>query len=141
VLEAADIETDEQERRRLLTFVVAGGGFSGVECIAEMHDFVRRACRSYQTIRPEHCRFVLLQSGERILPEIAPQLAEFATEILRRRGIEIRLNTRLAAVSAEQAVFLEKGGPGPESAPSRTVVVTVPAAPHALLASLPCPLE
>ena len=51
MLEEAETETDPEERRRLLTFVVAGGGFSGVECIAEMNDFLREAVRAYHNIK------------------------------------------------------------------------------------------
>jgi len=69
-LEEADTEADPELRRALLTFVVAGGGFSGVECIAEMNDFLRDAVRSYQSIDEDDLRLVLLQRGDRILPEL-----------------------------------------------------------------------
>jgi NADH dehydrogenase len=141
VLEEADIETDFEERRKLLTFVVAGGGFSGVECIAELNDFVRDAARAYRQIQPGDPRVVLLQSGERILPEMEERLAHYAHRILERRAIEIRLNTRLKGVTANEAIIQEKGASQPESIPCRTTVVTVPTGPHPLVTKLPCELE
>ena len=141
VLEEADIETDPEERRRLLTFVVAGGGFSGVECMAELHDFVYSASRAFQTIRPDDCRFVLLQSADRILPEMSPGLANFAHKILSKRGIDIRLNVRLSAVTAVGATILDGTTKAASTIPARTTVVTVPAAPHPLVKALPCTLE
>ena len=62
------MESDPECRRRLLTFVVAGGGFSGVECIAEMNDFLREAVCAYHNISEADVRLILLQRGERILP-------------------------------------------------------------------------
>lgn len=141
VLEEADIEPDPEERRKLLTFVVAGGGFSGVECVAELNDFVGTAARAYRQIRPNEPRVVLLQSGERILPEMEARLAQYAHRVLERRGIEIRLNTRLQAVTANEAIIQEKGVHQPEAIACRTTVVTVPAGPHPLITQLPCSLE
>src|SRR5690606_14513529 len=107
-LELADVERDPDEKKKLLTFVVAGGGFSGVECLAELHDFLTKACRSYQRIAREEIRCVLLQSGERILPELAPKLAQYAHKILQKRGIEILTKTRLQSVSANGVLVSNK---------------------------------
>src|SRR5216117_2352107 len=62
-LEEADIEQDPELRRALLTFVVAGGGFSGVEAVAELNDFVRAAAKGFRNLRPEEIRVVLLHAG------------------------------------------------------------------------------
>jgi NADH dehydrogenase len=136
VLEAAELETDPAVRRKLLTFVVAGGGFSGVECIAEMNDFLRDAIRAYHTIRESDLRLILLQRGERILPELTESLAAFAHRLLEKRGVEIRLGASLKSVSAEMAVVENKSGAVEEIA-TRTTIATVPAGPHPLLTSLP----
>ena len=140
-LEEADIEVDPQEKRKLLTFVVAGGGFSGVECIAELHDFLLHAMSAYQNLDPKELRCVLLQSAERILPEVDMVLAEYAQRILERRGIEIQLNVRLNAVSADAVIVQPKGASHCEQIPTRTVITTVPAAPDPLVSSLPCKLD
>src|SRR5258707_11434072 len=87
-LEEADIEQEPELRRALLTFVVAGGGFSGVEAVAELNDFVRAAARGFRNIRAEEIRVVLLHAGRLILPELPASLGEFAPRLLARRGVE-----------------------------------------------------
>ncbi len=136
-LEEADNESDPVERQRLLTFVVAGGGFSGVECIAELHDFLTSALPAYRTLKAGELRAVLVQSAGRILPELSEDLAAYAHQILARRGIDIRLNTRLKAVTARGVVIQRKDGGDPEVIGARTVVTTVPSAPHRLVELLP----
>ena len=137
VLEEAETESDPEIRSRLLTFVVAGGGFSGVECIAEMNDFLRDAVRAYHNISEGDLRLILLQRGNRILPEVTESLATFAQKLLVKRGVEIRLGVSLKAVSA-RAVIVEDTATGKtETITTRTTVATVPAGPHPLLASLP----
>lgn len=136
ILEEADIEEEQERRRTLLTFVVAGGGFSGVEAIAEINDFVREAAKAYRRIDLKEIRVVLLHSGSRILPELSEDLGNFAQRILERRKVEIRLNTRLAGATGDYV--LVEGG---ERIPTKTLVSTVPVAPHPLLAALPCRTE
>ena len=139
VLEEAAIADDRAEQQRLLTFVVGGGGFSGVECIAEMHDFLSYAIRAYPSLNPKDLRTILLQSADHILPEMKPSLARFAHELLERRGVEIRLNTRLTAVTELAAVVTNKVDRTTTSIPTRTVVATVPVEPHPIIADLPVP--
>ncbi len=133
-LEEAAVEKEDELRRQLLTFVVAGGGFSGVEVAAELNDFVREVACHYSSIDPADIRVVLLHSQERILPEVSPKLALFAQGILARRGVELRLGTRLEAASAEAAILA-----GGERIPTRTLVSTVPSSPHPLLEALAIP--
>jgi len=135
-LEEADIERDAQARRRLLTFVVAGGGFSGVEAVAELNDFVRSAARSFRNIRPAEIRVVLLHAGGLILPELPRNLAEFAQRLLMKRGVELRLHTRLAGATAE-AALLNDGS----RIETRTLVSTVPGGPNPVVAALDCPKD
>jgi NADH dehydrogenase len=136
VLEEADIEPDPQTRRALLTFVVAGGGFSGVEAVAELNDFVRKAARAYRNVDPKQIRVVLLHAGPVILPELPQSLAHFAQRLLGRRGVEIRLETFLAGATAD-AALLAHG----ERIATRTLVSTVPSGPNPLVAALPLRME
>ena len=136
VLEEADVETDLELRRKLLTFVVAGGGFSGVEVIAELNDFVRAIARIYPRISPEEIRCILVHSGDRILAEMVEGLAMFANKLLTKRGVEVWLKNRLAAATSEKAI-LQSG----KEIPSKTIISTVPSAPAPVLQELDCSKE
>lgn len=135
-LEEAAITADRKERQKLLTFVVAGGGFSGVECIAEMHDFLRHAVRAYPSISTTDLSVIMLQSAATILPEMKPSLAQYAHQLLERRGIRIDLHTRLSAVTAQAACTFHKETKERNTISARTIVATVPVEPHQLLTSL-----
>ena len=136
-LEEAAIENDPEERRRLLTFVVAGGGFSGVECIAELQDFLRDAVRAYPSIDPHGIRLILLQRDARILPELTESLARYAEKVLAKRGIDIRLNVGLRSMSARSVTLEHKTTKETETIAAATCVATVPAGPHPVVATLP----
>ncbi len=86
-LEHAELNPDEEERRRQLTFAVAGGGFAGTELIAEIFDLVHSVMRYYPNIRAEELRFVLVHSRNRILPELGEELADYALRKMKARGI------------------------------------------------------
>jgi NADH:ubiquinone reductase (H+-translocating) len=136
VLEEADVEENPELRRQLLTFVVGGGGFSGVEVMAELNDFMRSVKRNYLRLRNEPHRCVIVQAGDRILPEMSETLALFAQRILRKRGVEIILNDRLKAATSERAV-LQSG----TEIPCKTLVSTVPSALPPIIQRLDCPKE
>lgn len=136
ILEEADTEPDTELRKRMLTFVVAGGGFSGVEVIAELHDFVRRATRSFPRIKPGDCRMVLLHSRDRILPEADEALALYAQKLLMKRGVEIMFNTRLAAATADEAILADKTRIG-----TKTLVSTVPSTPNPVIEAMDAPKD
>ncbi|MGH9977635.1 MAG: NAD(P)/FAD-dependent oxidoreductase, partial [Nitrososphaeraceae archaeon] len=97
MLEQADIEHEDADlRKNLMTFVVAGGGFSGVETVGELNDFIRESIkRFYHNINEVDARIVLINSGQRILPEVTEDLSEFALHKIRKNGVEVFLNTRL----------------------------------------------
>ncbi|MFQ5912194.1 MAG: NAD(P)/FAD-dependent oxidoreductase [Nitrospinota bacterium] len=136
MLEHADMETDVELRRRLLTIVVAGAGFSGVEVAAELNDFLRGAKRFYANIRPEEVRLALVASGSRILPGLAEDLAAYAQRGLLRRGVEVRLGTGIAQASAGGVDLQDES-----HIPTRTLVWTAGIAPNPLLAPLSCQKE
>jgi NADH:ubiquinone reductase (H+-translocating) len=133
-LEEADVESDPDLRAKLLTFVVGGGGFSGVEVVAELNDFIRHVKRNYLRLRDQPVRCVLVHSRDRILPEMTETLALFAQKILRKRGVEIILKDRLAAASSEKAILKS----GREIA-CKTIVSTVPSVLAPVLDKLDCP--
>ena len=132
-LERADVNPDPEERRRQLTFVVAGGGFAGTEMIAELFDLVHSVLRYYPDLRREELRFVLVHSRDRILPEIGDRLADYALRKLKARGIEFALNARVGGATPD-AVLLGDGS----ELPARTVVWTAGNQPNPILGTLPC---
>lgn len=135
-LEEADVETDPDLRARLLTFVVAGGGFSGVEVMAELNHFVHAVKKKYTNLRNETVRYVLVHLGDRILPEMPAALGEFAQKVLRKRGVEIVLGDKLVAATSDKAIF----GSG-RVVPCKTIVSTVPSVLPAVLQKLDCAKE
>lgn len=133
VLEEAEVEADPEARSKLLTFTVAGGGFSGVEAIAELNDFVREIKHRFPRLRSEKHRCVLVHSGERILPEMDAGLAEFAHKLMTKRGVEILLNDRLVAATSEKAILSSAS-----EIPTKTIVSTVPSQIPQVLQGLDC---
>jgi NADH dehydrogenase len=107
-LEHADLQPDPAVRRDLLTFVVAGGGFAGVETLAQLNDFVRGAGRFYPHVSPDEIRMILIHSGERILPEVSESLSTYALHKLQSRGVEVLLKTRVRG-SSPDTIFLSDG--------------------------------
>jgi len=136
VLEEADVEQDAELKAKLMTFVVGGGGFSGVEVMAELNDFVHSVKKNYMRLRNFPHRCVLVQSGERILPEMSAPLALFAQRILAKRGVELILKDRLAAATSEKAIL--KSG---KEIPCKTIISTVPSALPPQVEKLDCPKE
>ncbi len=132
-LEEANFECAAPEREMLLTFVVAGGGFAGVETIAGMNDFLRQALPYYPHLRSDMLRLVLVHSGSEILPELGEQLGRYAHEKLTERGVEIRTNVKVVEMS-DQSIRLSDG----TNITSTTLVWTAGTAPNPLLATLPC---
>jgi NADH dehydrogenase len=94
-LEAADAASDEHERRSLLTFTFVGGGYAGVEALAELESLARDACRGYRRLSPDGMRWVLVEAADSLLPGLDPRLARYTERVLRRRGVEVRLSTQM----------------------------------------------
>ncbi len=135
-LEEANSECSLGDRPSLLTFVVAGGGFAGVETVAALNDFVREALPFYPNLRERMLRVVLVHPGAVILPELGESLGRYAQQVLAQRGIEIRLSTRVTSMT-ENEVCLKGSSPIPAS----TLIWTAGTIPNPLLASLPCRKE
>jgi NADH dehydrogenase len=94
-LDIAESTTDVARRRRALTFVFVGGGYAGVEALAELEDLARDATTYYKNITWRDLRFVLVEAADRILPEVGPDMGEYTLRQLSERNIDIRLKTRL----------------------------------------------
>jgi NADH dehydrogenase len=107
-LEAADATLDPRLRRELLSFVVIGGGYAGIEVLAELEDMARYACRYYETIQPQDMRWVLVEATGRIMPEVSPRMGRYTAKRLIHRGIEIFLNTRVTTMR-DGHVVLDNG--------------------------------
>jgi NADH dehydrogenase len=134
-LEEADTECADGNDG-LLTFVVAGGGFAGVETLGALNDFVRDALRFYPRLQDRHIRMVLIHSGAAILPELGATLGTYAAQKLAGRGLEIITGARVTGVTSD-GVSLDDG----RFIPSRLVVWTAGTSPHPLIGRLPCEVD
>jgi len=135
-LEEANATEDPARREALLTYVFVGGGYAGLEALAELQDFAADAIQRYPRARLHGMRWLLVEAAPRVLPEIDAGLAEYACEELRGRGMDIRMETTLARVEADR-VELSTG----ERIPARTVVWTAGVTPHPSLRSMQLPLD
>ena len=135
-LELASTVDDPAERRRRLTFVFVGGGYAGVEAMAELEDLVRDASRHYPTLRNVPRRWVLADAADHILNDLRGRLGEYAAEQLEKRGFDLRLKTVLSDVD-DEAVELSDG----ERIPTATLVWTAGVRPNPLVAQLGLPLD
>ncbi|GAB2732391.1 NAD(P)/FAD-dependent oxidoreductase [Streptomyces bullii] len=139
VLEQMDIASSTRDpaiRDAALTFVFVGGGFAGVEALGELEDMARYAARYYHNIRPEDMKWILVEASDRILPEVGEEMGRYTVSELRRRNIDVRLQTRLESC-AERVAVLSDGG----RFPTRTVVWTAGVKPHPVLAATDLPRE
>ncbi|WP_438487283.1 NAD(P)/FAD-dependent oxidoreductase [Streptomyces sp. S186] len=138
VLEQLDIASstrDPEIRDAALTFVFVGGGFAGVEALAELEDMARYAARYYHNVRPEDMKWMLVEATGRILPEVGPDMGRYTVRELRARNIDVRLETRLESCE-KRVVRLSDGS----RFPTRTVVWTAGVKPHPLVAASGLPL-
>jgi NADH dehydrogenase len=131
-LEQAELQPDAQHRRWLTTFVVVGGGFSGVETAGELVDFLHASLKYYKRVRAEDLRIILLHSGERLLPELSASLGAFTLRKMRAQGVDVRLNARAVRVT-DRDVHLDAG----EILEAGTVICTIGTQPNSLLEQIP----
>lgn len=131
-LEQAELQPDREQRRWLTTFVVVGGGFSGVETAGELVDFLYSSLRYYKRIQRDDIRIVLLHSGERLLPELSASLGDFTLRKMARLGVDVKLNARAVRVT-DRDVHLDSG----EIVHGGTVICTIGTQPNSLLDEIP----
>lgn len=130
--ERADLESDAIRRQAWLTFVVAGGGFAGVELAGALNDFARGMLADYPNLHAEELRIILVHSRDRILPELSEQLGRYAQERMTERGVTFKLNARLADAQPGMVILSPA-----EDIRAQTLVWTAGTAPNPLLKTLP----
>ena len=135
-LEQATIHPDLERRKKLTTFIVLGGGFSGVESVGELEDFLSSAQRYYKNVDRADCRIVLIHGTDRLLPELSSKLSDITHKNFKHRGIEIRLNERAASIENEKVVL--KSGEVIEGA---TIICTIGTMPHSFIKNEILPIE
>lgn len=138
VIEQMDIASstrDPDVRAAALTFVFVGGGYAGVEALGELEDMARHAARFYHNVTPDDMKWLLVEAADRVLPEVDPELGRYTVSELRRRGVDVRLSTRLESC-AHRVAALSDGS----RHPARTIVWTAGVRPHPLLAATDLPL-
>ena len=134
VFERAEAETNPERRRALLTFVVAGGGFSGAELAGGLNDFTRGMTADYLSLSPADLRIILVHSRERILPELSESLADYARQRMQERGVTFKLNERIA--DAEPGSVILSSG---EKIATETFIWTAGVTASPILQQLPVP--
>jgi len=135
-LDVAATTSDAETRRRALTFVFIGGGYAGIEAMAEMEDAARDAMRYYPELSPDDMHWILVEATMRILPEVSPDLGAYAVEEMRRRNMDIRLGTRLDSC-VDGIVKLSDG----DTYPADTIVWTAGVKASPMLARTDLPLD
>ncbi|MCX5256113.1 NAD(P)/FAD-dependent oxidoreductase [Streptomyces canus] len=139
VIEQMDIASSTRDpaiRDAALTFVFVGGGYAGVEALGELEDMARYTARYYHNLRPEDMKWILVEASDRILPEVGEEMGRYTVSELRRRNIDVRLNTRLESC-VDRVAVLSDGN----RFPTRTVVWTAGVKPSPLLAATDLPLN
>lgn len=139
VIEQMDIASSTRDpaiRDAALTFVFVGGGYAGVEALGELEDMARYTARYYHNLKPEDMKWILVEASDRILPEVGEEMGRYTVSQLRRRNIEVRLETRLNSC-ADRVAVLSDGA----RFPTRTVVWTAGVKPHPVLAATDLPLN
>ncbi|REJ75987.1 MAG: NAD(P)/FAD-dependent oxidoreductase [Acidobacteria bacterium] len=135
-LEEADFECLSDRRNELLTFIVAGGGFAGVETIAGVNDFLRESLKFYPNLTENDLRVVLVHGGDVILPELSAKLGRYAEKKLESRGVEIHVDKLVTKVEGKTTTLSD--GTRIEAG---TIVWTAGTAAHPILSTLPCAKE
>jgi NADH:ubiquinone reductase (H+-translocating) len=136
MLEAASVEPDPGRRKRMLTSVIVGGGFAGVETVGAINDLARQSLQHYGGIDPREVRVILIHGGPVILPELGEALGVYAQEKLRKRQVEIKLKTRVTAYG-DGAVHCNDG----EAAAADMLVWAGGVSPSPILKDTPFDLE
>ncbi|MGH9223311.1 MAG: NAD(P)/FAD-dependent oxidoreductase [Acidimicrobiales bacterium] len=137
-LEVADSEPDPAKRRPLLTFTFIGGGYAGVEALAELESLARDALLRYPRLQPSDFRWVLIEAQDTLLPGLDARLARYTERDLRKRGIDVYLSTRMESCEDKRIVVSDPTVP---PYVSETIVWTAGQRPSPLVAQLGLDLD
>lgn len=132
LFEQADTEKEPERQAPLVTFVIVGGGFAGVELAGELNDFAHYLRKYYSFVDSSLIRVVLLEAASRLLSEVGEDLANFALETLKEKGMEVRLSARVKEAKPDR-VILEGG----EEILTRTLIWTAGVIPQPVASGLP----
>ena len=135
-LEQATIHPDPERRKQLTSFIVIGGGFSGVEVAGEMDSFLHATERYYKNVQRDDCRIILLHGEDTLLPELSEKLGKKTEQIFRKRGVDVRLNARASKIEHEK-VILSDGS----EVNGATIICTIGTLPHAINQNEQLPLD
>ena len=133
-LELANLEDDAARRREILTFVVGGGGYTGVETMAAINDLARATARQYPNVQPQEIATILIEPGHRLLHELSADLAAYAQKKLEERGVRVMLNTKIADAGPD---FVETADS--RRIPARMLVWAGGIEPSPMISKLDCP--
>lgn len=132
MFERADLEQDPGLRKRLLTFAVVGGGYTGIEVAAELNDFVSFSRRFYKNVKADEVKVIVIDPGDRIMHEMSEGLADYGLKLLKKRGMEFHLKTRVQGVTKE-SVEIQDG----DKIETHTAIWAAGTAPQPVIAELP----
>src|SRR5689334_8213680 len=135
-LDLAASTTDPARRRSALTFVFVGGGYAGVEALAELEDMARYALRYVPSVDDSEMRWILVEAASRIMPEVSVRLSAYTVDRLTERGIDVRLDTRLES-AVDGHIVLSDG----ESFDAETLVWTAGVKANPILTDTDLPLD
>jgi NADH:ubiquinone reductase (H+-translocating) len=107
-MEVADSETDSYRRQQLLTFFVVGAGYAGTELVAQMSHMTHRLAARFPGIKTDDLRWMLLDVGEKVMPELGQSLGDHALGVLRERGVHVRMGSSVESIT-ESGVHLTNG--------------------------------
>jgi NADH dehydrogenase len=130
-LEKAEASGSPERRKFYLSFVIIGGGFSGVELAGEINDLIRESTRFYRNFAEDDIKIILVHSGNQVLPEVSPSLRDFALKKMKKVGVEVLLNTKATAATPEGV-----GLPDGSLIRAATVVCTIGTTPERIVERL-----